>query len=189
MLSTGAPPDITDTNVADLSSLVTEFRFTRMLEQIKAHSHKFPVPQLIISHGEDVHHLLANQPGTISPSRDQAIMNFTCSLRELVGDGSPEVGQTSRFLMGHQPPMSPTMRSETVQNSKFQEEIEVLTTESQNLKKETERLQTVLRTTVTENRKTKKDNQTFLTVKEELALTNTKFTADEKVSEDLTSHW
>jgi hypothetical protein len=75
-------------------------------------------------------------------------MNFTCSLRALVGDGRPKVGQTSRFVMGHQPPTSLTMRSETVQNSKIQAEIEVLTTESQNLKKENEQLQTIIRTTV-----------------------------------------
>jgi hypothetical protein len=62
-------------------------------------------------------------------------MNFTCWLRELVGDGSPEVGQTSRFLMGHQPPMNPTMRNKTVQNSKIQAEIEALATESENWKK------------------------------------------------------
>jgi predicted RNase H-like nuclease (RuvC/YqgF family) len=82
-----------------------------------------------------------------------------------VADGSPEVGQTSRFLMRRQPPMSPTMRSETVQNSKIQAEIEALTTESQNLKKENERLQTVVRITVIKNRKMENDNQTLLKAK------------------------
>jgi hypothetical protein len=68
------------------------------------------------------------------------------------------------------------MRSEIVQNSKFQAETEALTTESQNSKKENERLENVIRTTVTENRKMKTDNQTLPKAKEELALTNTKFT-------------
>jgi hypothetical protein len=151
----GELPDITDGNVADLSSLAIEFGFTRFVKQIKAHGHKFPVPRSPTWHGKDVHHLLANRPGIISPSRDQTITNLTCSVPELIGDGSSDVGQTSRFLMGHQQPMSPATRSETVQNSKIQAEIEALTTESQILKKENERLQTVVRTTVTENRKMK----------------------------------
>jgi regulator of replication initiation timing len=100
-------------------------------------------------------------------------MNFTCSVRELVGDGSLEVGQTSRFLMGRQSWMSSTMRSETIQNSKIQGEIEVLTTEPQNLKIENERLHTIIRTPMTENMKMKNDNQTLLKAKEELMPMNT----------------
>jgi hypothetical protein len=76
----GAPPDIKDINAAELSSLATEFGFTRLLEQIKAHGHKFPVPRSTTWHGEDDHHLLGNRSGAISSSRDQTIMNFTCSL-------------------------------------------------------------------------------------------------------------
>jgi hypothetical protein len=76
----GSPSDITDTNAADLSSLATEFGFTRLLEQIEAHGHKFPGPGSTAWHGKHVHHLLAKRPGMIFPSRDQSIMNFTCSL-------------------------------------------------------------------------------------------------------------
>jgi hypothetical protein len=150
-----APPDITDTNVADLLSLATGFGFSRFLEQITAHSHKFPVPRSTTWHGEDVHHLFANQPGTISPSRDQTIMNFTCSLRELVHARSPEVGKASQSLMDHHPRIIPTMRRKAFQNSEIEAEIEALATESQNLKKENEILQTAIRITVTENRKMK----------------------------------
>jgi hypothetical protein len=81
------------------------------------------------------------------------------------------------------------MRSETVQKSKIQAEIEALTMESQNLKKANERLQNVIRTTATKNRKMKKDNQILLKAKEELVLINTKFTADQHVFEDLICHW
>jgi regulator of replication initiation timing len=91
--------------------------------------------------------------------------------------------------MGHQPPMSPTMINEIVQKSKIQAEIEVLTTESQNLTKENERLQPVIRITVTENKKTKNNNQTFLKAKGELALRTAKFTADQQVFESLTCHY
>jgi hypothetical protein len=97
-----APPDITDTNLVDLLSLAIEFGFTRLLGQIMVHGQKFPGPRSTTWHGEGVHHLLANRPSTIFPIRDSPIMNFTCSLGELVGDGSPEVGQTSRFLTDHQ---------------------------------------------------------------------------------------
>jgi hypothetical protein len=145
-----------------------------------AHGHKFPVPRSTTCYGKDIHHLLANRPGTISPSGDQTIMNFICSSRELIGDGSPEVGQTSRLLMDHQSPMSPTMRSETVQNSKIQAKIEALTTEPQNLKKKNERLQTVVRTKTTENRKMKNDNEILLNEKEELTAMNTKLKSDRR---------
>jgi FtsZ-binding cell division protein ZapB len=91
--------------------------------------------------------------------------------------------------MGHQPPMSPTVRSETVQNPKIQTEIEVLTMESQHLKKESERLQTVIQITMTENRKMKNDNQTLLKAREELVLTSTKFMVDQDVFQDLICHW
>jgi hypothetical protein len=49
---------------------------------------------------------------------------------------------------------------------------------SQNVKKENEKLPVVIRITASENRKMKNDNQTLLKAKEELALMNTKFTAD-----------
>jgi hypothetical protein len=87
----GAPPDITDTNVADLSSLAAEFGSTRLLEQIKVHGHKFPVRRSTTWHGEDVHHLFANRRGTISTSRDQNIMIFPCPLLELVAMGVPKL--------------------------------------------------------------------------------------------------
>jgi hypothetical protein len=49
----GAPPDVTDANMADLSSLAIEFGFVRLLGRIEAHDPVFPVPRSATGHRED----------------------------------------------------------------------------------------------------------------------------------------
>jgi hypothetical protein len=94
----------TDAKLADLSGLAINFGFVRVLSQIEARD---PGSRSLGRRpGEDVRQLTANLHDAIPPARNELIMmNLTCSLRELTGDRSAEVHQTSRSLIGHQRPM------------------------------------------------------------------------------------
>jgi hypothetical protein len=87
----GAPPDVTDANMADLSSLAMEFGFVRLLGQIEAHDPRFPVPRSATWHCENVPQRIANLEDAIPPGRNEVMMNLTGRRQELAGHWGPEV--------------------------------------------------------------------------------------------------
>jgi hypothetical protein len=168
-------PCITKANMANLSSLVTEFTFMQLLCQIEAHDPSFPVARSATRHRECVPELIANLHCAIRPGRNETMVNLTCSLRDQAGDQCPEVHRISRSLPGHQQLISSAGREETktmveretIENAKdlhlnSHTKKDTLITKRRDLTKGNKKLCPNVGTTVAGNVKMKDKNRTLL---------------------------
>jgi hypothetical protein len=74
--------DITDGDIADLSSVAIEFGLVRLLREIEVHNLRSPVVRSATWNREEVRTLIVNLLGTSLPGRDEIpIMNLIRSLR------------------------------------------------------------------------------------------------------------
>jgi hypothetical protein len=77
----GAPFDITDESITDLSSLAAEFGFIQVFSQIEARGPRFSAVRSAIWNREDIHQLIANLPEATPP--DIQILHLNRSMQEL----------------------------------------------------------------------------------------------------------
>jgi hypothetical protein len=190
----GTPPDITDGNIADLSSLAAEFGFIQLLHEIDVHDPRFPVARSATWDREDVRKLIVNVPHGRLLGRDEIpTRNLTRLLGELAAYQSAEVHSTPDSTGGDWPPIGPARRSkiegqierETIEtlrdlNSKFQTKIDILTSERHIFVKENDKLRVVALTTKQEYENMKSDNQILLEERKQLISINTKWKSDEQ---------
>jgi hypothetical protein len=80
----GAPPDITDGSIPDLSNLAVEIGFLQLLHKIEVHDPRFPVARSAARDREDVRQFIVNVSDSSLPGRNEIpMLNLTPSLEEL----------------------------------------------------------------------------------------------------------
>jgi hypothetical protein len=104
----GAPPDITDGNIADLSSLAAEFGFPQLLHEIEVHDPRFSVARSATWDREDIRKLIVNRPDSSLPGRDDIPrLNLTRLLGELAAHQSAEMHPMPHSTGSDRPPIGP----------------------------------------------------------------------------------
>jgi hypothetical protein len=96
----GAPFDITDENITDLSSLAAEFGFAQLLSQIEARGPRFSAARPATWDREDIHQLVASLPDATAP--DIQILHLSRSMQELTAHRSAETPQTRHSTAAHE---------------------------------------------------------------------------------------
>jgi hypothetical protein len=195
----GAPPDITDGSIADLSSLAAEFGFLQLLHKIELHGPRFPVARSATWDREDVRKLIVTVPDSNHPGRNEVpMLNLTRSLEQLAAHQIAEVYPTPDSTRGDRPPIGSAWRrktgtkieGETIEtlgdlNSKFQAKIDVLITERHISVKENDKLRIVCQTVVNEIANMKSDNQVLPEERKHLISMNAKLAADQRTCQNL----